>query len=94
MKHNHTLPSEQIRETLAAYKKISTLAKRVVGPVDLISNETLDESMNDVLATISEPSNAKGARQTLSTHQETISQPSSQPTQTALAHPKSRPSRN
>ncbi|KAI4701766.1 hypothetical protein J4E89_010610 [Alternaria sp. Ai002NY15] len=41
-----------IRETLAAYKKISTLAKRVVGPVNLISDETLDESMDDVLATI------------------------------------------
>ncbi|KAI4923842.1 hypothetical protein J4E85_007998 [Alternaria conjuncta] len=41
-----------IRETLAAYKKISTLAKLVVGLVSLVSDETLDESMNDVLATI------------------------------------------
>ncbi|KAI4958062.1 hypothetical protein J4E86_003657 [Alternaria arbusti] len=43
---------EIIRETLAAYEKIESLAKRVVGPVDLITDETLDESMNDVLATI------------------------------------------
>ena len=58
MKQNHALLSEQIRETLAAYRKISNLAKRVVGPVSLISDETLDENMNDVLATISEPNNA------------------------------------
>ncbi|KAI4654997.1 uncharacterized protein J4E78_007177 [Alternaria triticimaculans] len=49
---NHDLLSEQIRETIAAYKKIESLAKRVVGPVSLISDEKLDESLNDVLATI------------------------------------------
>ena len=58
-KQNHALLSEQIRETLVAYKKIAGLAKRVVGPVSLISDETLDESMNDVLATISQLKNTK-----------------------------------
>ena len=62
MKENHTLLNEQIRETLAAYKKISTSAKRVVGPVDPISASTLDESMNDVLTTISQLNNTKYTR--------------------------------
>ncbi|KAI4649794.1 uncharacterized protein J4E79_009639 [Alternaria viburni] len=54
---NHALLSEQIRETLAAYKKIASLAKRVVGPVNLISDETLDKSIDDVLTTISQLKN-------------------------------------
>lgn len=61
-KQNHALPSEQVRETLAAYKKISTSAKRVVGPVDPISASTLDESMNDVLTIISQLNNTKYTR--------------------------------
>ncbi|KAI4609138.1 hypothetical protein J4E83_008779 [Alternaria metachromatica] len=45
-------PGQKIRETNAAYEKIASLAKRVVGPVDLITDEALDESMNDVLTII------------------------------------------
>jgi len=59
MKQNHALLIKQISETLAAYAKIATLAKRVIGPIDLISNKTLDESLNDVMATISEVTNTK-----------------------------------
>jgi len=55
----HSLLEEKIRETLAAYKKIASFAKRVVGPVDLIYDETLDKSMNNVLTTISELLEAK-----------------------------------
>jgi hypothetical protein len=39
---------------MAAYRKIEGLAKRVIGPVDLISDELLDENLNDVLSTISQ----------------------------------------
>ncbi|KAI4911270.1 uncharacterized protein J4E92_010326 [Alternaria infectoria] len=46
------LLEEKIRETNAAYREIASLAKRVVGPVDLITDEALDESMNEVLTTI------------------------------------------
>ncbi|KAF2655536.1 amidase family protein [Lophiostoma macrostomum CBS 122681] len=41
-----------IRETLSAYQKIATLAKCVVGPVDLIDDETLEENVGDVMKTI------------------------------------------
>jgi hypothetical protein len=39
---------------LAAYQKIDSLAKRLVGPVDLITDEVLDENLNNVMTTVSE----------------------------------------
>lgn len=47
------LTRRQVKETLSAYKRIENLAKHMVGPVELIDYETLDENLNDALKTIS-----------------------------------------
>ena len=42
----------KIRETLAAYRKLKELSKRVVGPVDLIDDNVLSENLADAMKLI------------------------------------------